>query len=202
MSAAAERTSMARKREFDPDELLDVAVQVFWKNGYAETSMRDIVEATGVAHAGIYNAFGSKNDLYFKCLQRYYQRFRDIAFKQLEAEDSDISNIQKFFAVIFREIEEGRFATGCLIGNTVVEFDKDAEEVIGYSREFMNRLSGAFGVALKHAQDKRQVSQNEDIKALAEYLTTFFYGLMTMVRAGMPMGMIRSSIDCALSRLA
>ncbi len=192
---------MARKREFDPDELLGKAVQVFWKRGYADTSMRDIVEATGVAHAGIYNAFGSKNDLYFKCLQRYYQRFGDIAFKQLEAENSDISNVQRFFSVVFQEIEGGRFASGCLIGNTVIEFDREAEEVIGFSRKFMNRLSEAFGVALDHAKTKNQISQDEDTEALAEYLTTFFYGLMTMVRAGMPMEKIRSSIDCALSRL-
>jgi hypothetical protein len=136
-----------------------------------------------------------------KCLQRYYQRFGDIAFKQLEAEDSDVSNVHKFFDVVFHEVEQGRFSAGCLIGNTVVEFDKDAEKVIGFSRKFMNRLSESFGSALDHAKTKKQIDQGADTRALAVYLTTFFYGLMTMVRAGMPLEDIRSSIDCALNRL-
>ena len=51
---------MPRVREFDPDVALEKAIQLFWHKGYAETSMRDLVAHTGVAHAGLYSAFGSK----------------------------------------------------------------------------------------------------------------------------------------------
>jgi len=192
---------MARPREFDPDELLIKAVRMFWKKGYADTSMRDIVEATRVAHAGLYSAFGNKRDLYFKCLQRYYQRFGDIAIKQLEAEDSDITSVHRFFEVISQGIEGGRFQTGCLIGNTVVEFGSDADDVIGFSRKFIERLSQAFSVALEHAKAKQQIGSEEDTAALSEFLTTFFYGQMTMVRAGISIEKIRSGTACVLAKL-
>ena len=51
---------MARVREFDPKEALAKALDLFWRKGYAETTMRDVVAYTGVAHAGLYSAFGSK----------------------------------------------------------------------------------------------------------------------------------------------
>lgn len=185
---------MARTREFDPEELLVKAVYVFWKNGFADTSMRDIVDATGVAHAGLYNAFGSKRDLYKKCLKLYSKNFSNIAFKQLEAKDSDIANVHIFFDVVLGGIKDGRFKTGCLIGNTVIEFDASSTDIIDLSLKFMDDLTKAFEVALTHAQAKGQFDKSRDVKMFAQFLTTYFYGLMTMVRAGMPLNKIQKNI--------
>ena len=48
---------MAREREFDPTQALDQAVAMFWERGYSETSMEDLVDATGVSRYGIYGTF-------------------------------------------------------------------------------------------------------------------------------------------------
>ena len=54
---------MARVREFDPAEALVGAMQVFWRRGFTDTSMDDIVKETGVSRYGLYGEFGNKKGL-------------------------------------------------------------------------------------------------------------------------------------------
>src|SRR5262245_36571756 len=62
---------MARPREFDEEAVLDAAVQCFWVRGYEATSVRDLIEETGITGASLYNAFGDKRALYEKALGHY-----------------------------------------------------------------------------------------------------------------------------------
>ena len=55
---------MPRTREFDPDQALEQALGLFWQRGYADTSMEDLVEVTGVSRYGLYGAFGNKRELF------------------------------------------------------------------------------------------------------------------------------------------
>lgn len=55
---------MPRLREFDPQTVLAEATQIFWRNGYADTSMEDIVLETGVSRYGLYGTFGNKKELW------------------------------------------------------------------------------------------------------------------------------------------
>src|ERR1700681_3566635 len=63
---------MARPRSFDPDEALDLARDVFWQNGFQGTSLDDITAANGLAKPSLYAAFGDKNALFLKVLDRYH----------------------------------------------------------------------------------------------------------------------------------
>jgi len=65
---------MARPRSFDPNEALDLARDVFWRKGFQGTSLDDITAATGLAKPSLYAAFGDKNALFLKVLDRYHER--------------------------------------------------------------------------------------------------------------------------------
>ena len=65
---------MARPRELDEEIVLDMAVQCFRTQGYEATSIRDLVERTGMTVASLYNAFGDKRSLYQKTLDQIYGR--------------------------------------------------------------------------------------------------------------------------------
>ena len=64
---------MARPREFDEGAVLDAAVLCFWNRGYEATSVKDLVEKTGITAASLYNAFGDKRAIYEKALDHYVQ---------------------------------------------------------------------------------------------------------------------------------
>src|ERR1700682_5383386 len=63
--------AMGRPREFDPDEALDRALHVFWRSGYEGASMADLTEAMGITRPSLYAAFGNKEELFRKALDRY-----------------------------------------------------------------------------------------------------------------------------------
>jgi AcrR family transcriptional regulator len=63
--------AMGRPREFDPDQALDRALRVFWRSGYEGASIADLTEAMGITKPSLYAAFGNKEELFRKALDRY-----------------------------------------------------------------------------------------------------------------------------------
>jgi AcrR family transcriptional regulator len=71
MKNVAKRASAGRPREFDVDKALDGALRVFWLKGYDGASLSDLTRAMGINRPSMYAAFGNKEQLYFKTLERY-----------------------------------------------------------------------------------------------------------------------------------
>ena len=69
--------AVGRPRQFDEDAVLDAALDLFWRNGYAATSLRDLTEALGVAPTAIYRTFGDKHTLFLRAHDRYVERETD-----------------------------------------------------------------------------------------------------------------------------
>jgi AcrR family transcriptional regulator len=63
--------AMGRPREFDVDKALELALQVFWRKGYEGASMADLTETMGITKPSLYAAFGNKEELFRKALDRY-----------------------------------------------------------------------------------------------------------------------------------
>src|SRR5258705_12220014 len=63
--------AMGRPREFDVDKALDLALQVFWRKGYEGASMADLTQTMGITKPSLYSAFGNKEELFRKALDRY-----------------------------------------------------------------------------------------------------------------------------------
>ncbi|WP_027380690.1 TetR/AcrR family transcriptional regulator [Chryseobacterium daeguense] len=64
---------MARLVEFDEKEAIEKAMKVFWKKGYASTSMRDLTDAMQINSSSLYNTIGDKKQLFIKCIKNYTQ---------------------------------------------------------------------------------------------------------------------------------
>ncbi len=65
---------MARPREFDLNQVLEKAMDVFWKQGYHATSISDLTEAMGLLRGSVYAAFGDKHQLFLAALERYMEK--------------------------------------------------------------------------------------------------------------------------------
>ena len=88
---------MPRAKSQSRENLLDSALNTFWKTGFHVVSMGDLVRETGVSRAGIYSDFGGKEDLFHACLDRYQDTVVTPAFAPVEAEGAGIEGIQKYF---------------------------------------------------------------------------------------------------------
>ncbi|NJO87107.1 MAG: TetR/AcrR family transcriptional regulator, partial [Lewinella sp.] len=90
---------MPRHCNFEKDKVIEQAQAVFWKHGFAATSIQQLEEATGLKRSSLYHAFGNKEDLYKQTLLRYQnaaQRKLTDCFK-LAAEAGPLSGLRCLF---------------------------------------------------------------------------------------------------------
>lgn len=192
---------MARTREFNPEEALDKAMRLFWRKGYAETSVRDLVEHTGVAHAGLYAAFGGKRELYRAALDHYDATFGDMLIGPMERPESGRAEVERFFATIVEAVRKKQFVDGCFMCNTAIEFGNEAGDVVSKSRDNVERMTAGFRNALKHARERGEVRADLDPAATASFLTSAFHGIAVLARAKAPARRIEDSVGMALRLL-
>lgn len=192
---------MARVREFDADIALNRAIEMFWEHGYANTSMREMVKYTGVAHAGLYSAFGGKQDLFRAALEKYEERIFTYLFGGLESERASVKDIKKFFSFITSAKDDKYFKHGCFIANTALEFGATSGPIHDILSRTFNRQVSAFEHALSNAQQQGQISRSVNIADTASSFTVLFYGCSALTRMKAPSKVVQQSISAAISAL-
>lgn len=189
---------MPRVREFSPDEALDKAMRLFWQKGYADTSVRDLVEHTGVAHAGLYSTFGGKRELYQAALKHYDATYGNMLFGPLEVPTSGRAEIEHLFEFILGAVKHKRYGNGCLMANTAVEFGNEADDVLKSAKKNIERMATAFQGALERARERGEVAKDLDPVAVASFLASTFHGVSVLARSKAPYKRIEQSVRTAL----
>jgi TetR/AcrR family transcriptional regulator, copper-responsive repressor len=106
-----------RPRSFDSDVVLDSAAQVFWAKGFADTSLDDLSAAMGMGRPSIYNAFGDKEALFMRALERYRDTTGSGPLRAMDTEDSIRNALNAFFRQIVEYTTADRSHLGCLVGS-------------------------------------------------------------------------------------
>ncbi|ANF57747.1 TetR/AcrR family transcriptional regulator [Halotalea alkalilenta] len=119
---------MARPREFEEDQVLQAALQVFWDKGYEGTSLSDLLEAMGLTKSSLYKAFGSKEALFRRIVERYYRDF--LGFRQEALAEPTPRRIVERLLYGMTELHRGALTPpGCLETNAAVACSADAEPI-------------------------------------------------------------------------
>src|SRR3954470_23121290 len=108
-----------RPRTFDDDDVVERAMHLFWRRGYATTSMRDLTDAVGVLPGSLYGAFGDKHALFVLALERYAEDTRETA-ERLRQGRRALARLRALLTAALEAAAEepGR---GCMLGNTAAE---------------------------------------------------------------------------------
>jgi TetR/AcrR family transcriptional regulator, transcriptional repressor for nem operon len=112
---------MARPREFDESRALEAAMHCFWRRGYEATSLRDLTGAMGLTAPSLYNAFGDKQQLFGKALERYLDRTTRDRLQRLEQTLAPRKALECFFAEIIEHSLKDRERKGCFLVNSALE---------------------------------------------------------------------------------
>jgi TetR/AcrR family transcriptional repressor of nem operon len=142
---------MGRPREFDRDEALDRALQVFWIRGFERTSVEDLTDSMGIQRGSLYAAFGDKHQLFLEALERYEERFYRDTLGFLN-EGAPQEGIRRVFEQVVSDCACGGGSKGCFITNTAVALAEDDPETAARVRANLRRLEGAFETALSRAE--------------------------------------------------
>lgn len=192
---------MVRQREYDPSEALDRAMTLFWQQGYFDTSMDDLVKATGVSRYGLYETYGNKQGLFAAALDRYQDFISSKVQHDIRLPDAALPEIKGYFNRLktLTRTEQGRF--GCLLVNTATEVAIHDEQVAVHVRKLMNSLTMALKRALDNAKVKKQLRADMDTQAYADYLTGVMQGILVMARSGCKSSNIKNTVEIALAGL-
>ncbi len=176
--------NLGRPLEFNPEEALDAAVDVFWCKGYEATSMTDLLDAMDLSKSSLYQTFGSKRQLFERSLARYADWLSAKMTKELAEAKSGRSFIEDTFEAVANTAQQPEGAKGCLIANSANEFGQREPALAIPVSDGLQRFTRVFMDAVIKAQAEGGVSASADPHALANYLLGTMNGLRTMIKAG------------------
>ena len=191
---------MARPRNFDPDEALDLARDVFWQNGFQGTSLDDITAATGLAKPSLYAAFGDKNALFLKVLDRYHASIVANAERVLNQGPSARDAIERWLTGFVPYCSGTKGIRGCLSVNTAADGISDQKDVRDRVERFNRKLEQLLSNRLR--ADRAQFSDAFDPDAAAHTIMAIYLGLMIMAKDAPAAARVRATLNQALKLLA
>jgi TetR/AcrR family transcriptional repressor of nem operon len=172
---------MARTKTFDVDVAVDRAMELFWTNGFANTTPQQLVDATGIGRGSLYNAFTSKHALYERALRRYYERE---TVRLIEVLDGPGPARERLRTAVELVVEAARKdGRGCMIANAATEFG-EADEVVNHLvRRTFERQEAALRSTIEEGQRAGEIDRAADAAALATFLLATLNGIRVLAKA-------------------
>jgi TetR/AcrR family transcriptional repressor of nem operon len=165
-----------RPPEFDRDEALEKAMQLFWRQGYDGTSMSDLTSTLGVGRQSLYGAFGDKRALFVACLERYTQEiFEKSLLSLLEGDGPPLAGIHRVLDAWETYVGSDQFK-GCLLGKALAELGMHDPKLDALLRTKLDRIRGSLERALTRAKDAGELDAATDASALARSISAFAQG--------------------------
>lgn len=197
MKSPETRCRPGRPRAFDEEQALEQAMRVFWEKGYDAASLCDLTSAMGINPPSLYAAFGNKEALFLRVLERY-------------GECQEAALTHALSAPTAREVVERRFASqldslcdkshplGCFAIQAVAR-SGDCSSPLGQKlSEFCQSAHEALVKRLRRAKAEGDLPPEADPAALARYVTTVAQGLSLQAAAGVKRAELQRVVEIAL----
>ncbi len=179
------RKGRGRPKQFDRDDALDKALDLFWRHGYEATSLAELVEATGAKAPTLYAEFGNKEGLFRAAVERYVTQFAERDASLLADPNRSLPQaLGDFFRATAAMFTDKELPSGCFITCTAAAFNGGKEpqaDTLSSCHHLQENMLIKF-LALR--QQRGELENNIDIGALAKFLTCLLQGMSVQARDG------------------
>ena len=165
---------MGRHKQFDRTEVLKEAIQLFWRKGYADTSLSDLEKATGVNKSGLYSEFKDKDDIFLEALKLY--RDTHHGYTILDSAPYGWHNIENFFLANMN----CKGQKGCFLSNTTREYSIIPQKVKNLMEQ---NAIGIYELILKNV---KATGTKKDPEVVTKMILTFAGGISLRLNAVKP----------------
>jgi AcrR family transcriptional regulator len=186
-----------RPREFDVEEALDRALRVFWRKGYEGASLAELTEAMGINRPSLYAAFGSKEGLFLKALDRYAQGPAAYVGEALN-EPTARAVAERLLGGTIDALTDPHNPHGCLVVQGALACSEAAESI---RRELVARRAAgeaALRRRLERALAEGDLPADTDPADLARYVVTVIRGMAVQAASGARREELRRVAEMAL----
>lgn len=174
--------------------MLDAVVQLFWEKGYEATSVNDIVGVTGLNKSSLYNAFGSKDALFERALNRYVDARTSMLSSLLHEGTGGLDDLLGLLDVLWAEVSSGGDHRGCLAVNTSTELGLRDDTVVKVGERYRALMRDAITTVLDRAASAGEISADQ-VAAYANVMLSFMLGASVVVRSGASNIEIKAHVD-------
>ncbi|MEV7682121.1 TetR/AcrR family transcriptional regulator [Streptomyces sp. NPDC088341] len=197
--AGSRSAVMGRPREFDIDEALERAMQVFWERGYEGASLSDLTKAMGITKPSLYAAFGNKEELFRKALERYTEGPADYGTRALE-EPTARGVAEAILRGAVRTTTRPGSPAGCLVVQGALASSDAGRPAHDMLVEWRNDSGLRLEERFRRAVDEGDLPRDADPRQLARYVMTVTFGIAVQAADGLGRDELQDIADMALER--
>lgn len=186
-----------RPREFDTEKALDIALLLFWRHGYEGTSLAALTEAMGINMPSLYAAFGNKEELFKKVLDRYIQKPASYLPKALN-DPTARGAVEKLLQGAIDMVMDRNHPDGCMLVQGALASGPQAEPA---RKELNRRRAGAEAAVrrrLERALEEGDLPASADPVRLARYMITVIWGMSVQAAGGATRAQLKEVAEMAL----
>ena len=192
---------MARQKEFDRDEVLHRAMELFWMRGYEGTSIQDLVKYMGINRQSIYDTFGDKHTLFLQSLDRYREIQSRKVFDVLERPGSVKKNLRQLFEEVVAKALSAEGRRGCFVGNSMSELAGRCKATANRTCNSVASAERIFRRALERGREQGELPRVRDTRAVARFLYSNLQGLLLLAKATRDRKLLSDVVKVTLSVL-
>jgi TetR/AcrR family transcriptional repressor of nem operon len=192
---------MGRPKAFDTDQVLRLAMELFWARGYEATSTRELLDHMGISRQSLYDTYGGKQQLFVAALDCYRTDLSKTMLAALAQPGASLPEIQQYFEKAVLALTATPDRWGCLMVSSIVERTPPGGEVARRSASHLEQLETLFATALQEASRRGEIARQASSRESARHLTTLAQGLVVMARGGASAPYLRDAVTAALAPL-
>lgn len=189
---------MGRSKEFEENEVLQKAMELFWRQGYEHTSLNDLVEHMGIHRRSLYDTFGDKHTLFLKVLDCYKETVRTKLENRVLNAKSSKEAIQWIFDAAIDSCNENQ---GCLFVNSATELTPRDKEIDETLKEVFNQEERFIENLIQKGRESGEFSSVQEPHALAENLINSLIGIRVLARTSMDKEKLKHMANFSLQML-
>ncbi len=191
---------MARPRQFDRDQALLQAINVFCEKGFAAASTDELMKAMGLSRQSMYNAFGDKRELYVEAMKQYQANsITDLVWRL----GKDATPMESLYNTLlsFASRTEREGSAGCMAINAVCEFGLSDAELNELHLSAGQTLREALAHTLTRGVEMDEVPPSTDIQSACDFLLSTLNGMKVSAKGGMTTDQLKAVAGFAVNAL-
>ena len=188
---------MPKVKQFNKNNAINMALDVFWEKGYKGTSLTDLTESLGIGKGSFYNTYKSKRGLFEQCILVFQKNSVSNLKESLHTEKDVKKGLLNYLLKTLEDAVNDERHRGCFMTNISTELGSSDEEIA----QVMNDYYLTMKVIITNYLQNGSELKNNAINEIANTIITFFIGLTVRVKLQNDKAQIEKSIHCLIESL-